>query len=129
MFFCSFSGYIFLTTLVPQSILGLIFVVGTISDALVLASEHQVEAIGCATVAGFIFLRGMSLFSVVLKAYCYLFLVLLWAMLWTSNDVWISMLYVHGRHISNVFMCSNHVAHHEGAFEILRKEATSQCRI
>uniref|UniRef100_A0ACD5WW91 Uncharacterized protein n=1 Tax=Avena sativa TaxID=4498 RepID=A0ACD5WW91_AVESA len=30
----------------------------TISDALVLASEHQAEAIGCATVAGFIFLKG-----------------------------------------------------------------------
>lgn len=30
----------------------------TISDALVLANEHQAEAVGCATVAGFIFLRG-----------------------------------------------------------------------
>lgn len=30
----------------------------TISDALVLASEHQAEAIGCATVAGFILFRG-----------------------------------------------------------------------
>lgn len=30
----------------------------TISDALVLASGHQAEAIGCATVAGFILLRG-----------------------------------------------------------------------
>ncbi|XP_044981682.1 RGS1-HXK1-interacting protein 1 isoform X1 [Hordeum vulgare subsp. vulgare] len=30
----------------------------TISDAVVLASEHQVEAIGCATVAGFILFRG-----------------------------------------------------------------------
>jgi len=27
---------------------------GTIADALVLVKEHQVEAIGCATVAGFI---------------------------------------------------------------------------
>ncbi|VAH90503.1 RGS1-HXK1-interacting protein 1 isoform X2 [Triticum aestivum] len=30
----------------------------TISDALVLASKHQAEAIGCATVAGFILFRG-----------------------------------------------------------------------
>lgn len=30
----------------------------TISDALVLASDHQAEAVGCATVAGFIFLKG-----------------------------------------------------------------------
>nr|CAB3504803.1 unnamed protein product [Digitaria exilis] len=31
---------------------------GTIADALVLVKEHQVEAIGCATVAGFILFRG-----------------------------------------------------------------------
>ncbi|XP_052148903.1 RGS1-HXK1-interacting protein 1-like [Oryza glaberrima] len=31
---------------------------GTISDAMVLVNEHQTEAIGCATVAGFILLRG-----------------------------------------------------------------------
>ncbi|KAL5218602.1 hypothetical protein ABZP36_019286 [Zizania latifolia] len=31
---------------------------GTISDALVLVNEHQAEVIGCATVAGFIILRG-----------------------------------------------------------------------
>ncbi|KAG2541117.1 RGS1-HXK1-interacting protein 1 isoform X2 [Panicum virgatum] len=30
----------------------------TIADALVLVKEHQVEAIGCATVAGFILFRG-----------------------------------------------------------------------
>ncbi|VAH90502.1 RGS1-HXK1-interacting protein 1 isoform X1 [Triticum aestivum] len=32
----------------------------TISDALVLASKHQAEAIGCATVAGFILFRGAN---------------------------------------------------------------------
>ncbi|TVU47227.1 hypothetical protein EJB05_06819 [Eragrostis curvula] len=31
---------------------------GTIADALVLVREHQAEAIGCATVAGFILFRG-----------------------------------------------------------------------
>ncbi|CAN6312943.1 unnamed protein product [Urochloa humidicola] len=31
---------------------------GTIADALVLVKEHQVEAIGCATVAGFVLFRG-----------------------------------------------------------------------
>ncbi|KAG8063547.1 hypothetical protein GUJ93_ZPchr0003g18547 [Zizania palustris] len=31
---------------------------GSISDALVLVNEHQAEVIGCATVAGFIILRG-----------------------------------------------------------------------
>uniref|UniRef100_A0A0D9VTI1 Uncharacterized protein n=1 Tax=Leersia perrieri TaxID=77586 RepID=A0A0D9VTI1_9ORYZ len=31
---------------------------GTISNALVFVNEHQTEAIGCATVAGFILLRG-----------------------------------------------------------------------
>jgi hypothetical protein len=31
---------------------------GTIADTLVLVKEHQVEAIGCATVAGFILFRG-----------------------------------------------------------------------
>ncbi|OEL22409.1 hypothetical protein BAE44_0016572 [Dichanthelium oligosanthes] len=31
---------------------------GTVADALVLVKEHQVEAIGCATVAGFILFRG-----------------------------------------------------------------------
>ncbi|KAF0909747.1 hypothetical protein E2562_000076 [Oryza meyeriana var. granulata] len=31
---------------------------GTISDALVFVNEHQAEAIGCATVAGFILLKG-----------------------------------------------------------------------
>jgi len=34
---------------------------GTIADALVLVKEHQVEAIGCATVAGFILFRGILL--------------------------------------------------------------------
>ncbi|WVZ56778.1 hypothetical protein U9M48_007263 [Paspalum notatum var. saurae] len=32
---------------------------GTIADALVLVKEHQAEAIGCATVAGFILFRGV----------------------------------------------------------------------
>jgi hypothetical protein len=40
---------------------GLIFILGTIADALVLVKEHQVEAIGCATVAGFILFRGIRL--------------------------------------------------------------------
>jgi hypothetical protein len=47
--------------MVPQSMLGFIFIAVTISDALVLASDHQAEAVGCATVAGFIFLKGISL--------------------------------------------------------------------
>ncbi|XBH85222.1 hypothetical protein VPH35_073192 [Triticum aestivum] len=53
-----FTGCICLTMMVPQSILGFISILVTISDALVLASEHQAEAIGCATVAGFILFRG-----------------------------------------------------------------------
>lgn len=46
---------------------------GTIADALVLVREHQAEAIGCATVAGFILFRGILLFF--FEPYWYLFVV------------------------------------------------------
>jgi hypothetical protein len=41
----------------------LCFIVGTITDALVLVREHQTEAIVCATVAPFILFRGLFFWS------------------------------------------------------------------
>lgn len=59
----------------------LFFILGTIADALVLVKEHQVEAIGCATVAGFILFRGTLLVFVAnLIAIC----CSLWEMVRTS---------------------------------------------
>lgn len=49
-------------SMVLKPLSALIFIQGTIADALVLVREHQAEAIGCATVAGFILFRGTLLF-------------------------------------------------------------------